>query len=198
MAEHQVDAIAPAKTVSHALYPVPQGRKKQLMLTTLEQTATGRVLVFCRTKHRARGLARDLRRADDIDGLVRRQAGILDALWPLLSPGGRLLYVTCSLLPVENAQQIDGFAHYQPAVAIHGLYAHVVWVREDIEGAAKGNNRISYSRCRLDTGVCTSPVGVSPEGAAYSRLAPDVAVDDDREHVIGDAEIGRASCRERV
>jgi len=56
----QVDAIAPAKTVSHALYPVAQGRKKQLLLATLEQTATGRVLVFCRTKHRARGLARDL------------------------------------------------------------------------------------------------------------------------------------------
>lgn len=50
-----------------------------------------------------------LRRADDIDALVRRQAGILDALWPLLAPGGRLLYVTCSLLPVENAQQIDAF-----------------------------------------------------------------------------------------
>jgi len=56
----QVDAIAPAKTVSHTLYPVAQGRKKQLLLATLEQTATGRVLVFCRTKHRARGLARDL------------------------------------------------------------------------------------------------------------------------------------------
>ncbi len=50
-----------------------------------------------------------LRRADDIDALVGRQAAILDALWPLLAPGGRLLYVTCSLLPVENAQQIDAF-----------------------------------------------------------------------------------------
>ena len=50
----------------------------------------------------------------DIDALVQRQAAILDALWPLLVPGGRLLYVTCSLLPVENEQQIDGF------VARHG------------------------------------------------------------------------------
>jgi len=56
----QVDAIAPAKTVSHALYPVSNGRKKDLLLTTLEQTATGRVLVFCRTKRRARALATDL------------------------------------------------------------------------------------------------------------------------------------------
>jgi ATP-dependent RNA helicase RhlE len=53
----QVDTIAPAKTVSHALYPVSQSRKKQLLLATLEQTATGRVLVFVRTKHRARSLA---------------------------------------------------------------------------------------------------------------------------------------------
>jgi ATP-dependent RNA helicase RhlE len=56
----QVDAIAPAKTVSHALYPVASGRKKNLLLTTLEQTATGRVLIFCRTKRRARSLATDL------------------------------------------------------------------------------------------------------------------------------------------
>ena len=56
----QVDVIAPAKTVSHALYPVSQGLKKKLLLATLEQTATGRVLIFTRTKHRASNLARDL------------------------------------------------------------------------------------------------------------------------------------------
>jgi ATP-dependent RNA helicase RhlE len=56
----QIGVIAPAKTVSHALYPVSQGLKKQLLLATLEQTATGRVLIFTRTKHRARNLARDL------------------------------------------------------------------------------------------------------------------------------------------
>jgi ATP-dependent RNA helicase RhlE len=56
----QVGVIAPAKTVSHALYPVSQGLKRKLLLTTLEQTATGRVLIFTRTKYRARNLARDL------------------------------------------------------------------------------------------------------------------------------------------
>lgn len=50
-----------------------------------------------------------LRRATDIDALADRQAALLDALWPLLSPGGRLLYVTCSLLPTENEQQIAAF-----------------------------------------------------------------------------------------
>ncbi|MGB5465509.1 MAG: 16S rRNA (cytosine(967)-C(5))-methyltransferase RsmB [Sedimenticolaceae bacterium] len=50
-----------------------------------------------------------LRRELDIVGLVERQAAILAALWPLLLPGGRLLYVTCSLLPLENVQQLDAF-----------------------------------------------------------------------------------------
>jgi len=56
----QIGMIAPAKTVSHALYPVSNGLKKKLLLTTLEETATGRVLIFTRTKRRARYLARDL------------------------------------------------------------------------------------------------------------------------------------------
>jgi ATP-dependent RNA helicase RhlE len=56
----QIGTIAPAKTVSHALYPVPNNLKKELLLDLLSQTDTGRVLVFTRTKYRARNLARDL------------------------------------------------------------------------------------------------------------------------------------------
>jgi ATP-dependent RNA helicase RhlE len=56
----QVDPIAPAKTVSHALYPVPEALKKGLLLALLEQTPTGRTLVFTRTKHRTKRLALDL------------------------------------------------------------------------------------------------------------------------------------------
>ncbi|MCB0167332.1 MAG: DEAD/DEAH box helicase, partial [Anaerolineae bacterium] len=56
----QVGDIAPAQTVSHALYPVPDKLKKNLLLAMLQQTATGRVLIFTRTKYRARNLARDL------------------------------------------------------------------------------------------------------------------------------------------
>ncbi len=56
----QIGEIAPAKTVSHAIYPVPDKLKKSLLLAMLEQTATGRVLIFTRTKYRARNLARDL------------------------------------------------------------------------------------------------------------------------------------------
>ncbi|MCB0113398.1 MAG: DEAD/DEAH box helicase, partial [Caldilineaceae bacterium] len=56
----QIGMIAPAKTVSHALYPVEQAAKKRLLLAMLDQTPTGRVLVFTRTKYRARSLAEDL------------------------------------------------------------------------------------------------------------------------------------------
>ena len=56
----QIGMIAPAKTVSHALYPVTNKMRKGLLLSMLRQTATGRVLIFTRTKHRARSLARDL------------------------------------------------------------------------------------------------------------------------------------------
>ena len=43
-----------------------------------------------------------LRRASDIEELSALQERILGALWPLLAPGGRLLYVTCSVLAAEN------------------------------------------------------------------------------------------------
>jgi ATP-dependent RNA helicase RhlE len=60
----QVDIIAPAKTVSHALYPVPENLKTKLLLAMLKQFDTRRVLVFTRTKRRARNLALDLERAN--------------------------------------------------------------------------------------------------------------------------------------
>jgi ATP-dependent RNA helicase RhlE len=56
----QIGHIAPAETVSHALYPVTSNLKKPLLMAMLERKATGRVLIFTRTKRRARFLARDL------------------------------------------------------------------------------------------------------------------------------------------
>jgi len=56
----QIEANAPAPTVSHALYPVPEGLKRKLLLALLQQTPTGKVVIFTRTKHRAKTLAREL------------------------------------------------------------------------------------------------------------------------------------------
>ncbi len=54
-----------------------------------------------------------LRRASDIAPLVTLQGKILHALWPLLKPGGMLLYVTCSVLPQENVCQLQRFCAEQ-------------------------------------------------------------------------------------
>jgi 16S rRNA (cytosine967-C5)-methyltransferase len=50
-----------------------------------------------------------LRRAADIEELARLQTSMLEALWPLLAPGGRLLYVTCSVLAAENDVVVGRF-----------------------------------------------------------------------------------------
>lgn len=62
-----------------------------------------------------------LRRADDIDVLAGRQARILDRLWPLLKPGGKLLYATCSVLPRENRQQVEAFLQRQSDAELEPL-----------------------------------------------------------------------------
>lgn len=51
-----------------------------------------------------------LRQKDQLRRLEQLQAGLLKGLWPTLAPGGRLLYVTCSLLQRENDDQIEKFA----------------------------------------------------------------------------------------
>ena len=50
-----------------------------------------------------------LRCDQDIAPLTRVQAKMLDSLWDLLDPGGRLLYLTCSVLPEENELQVTEF-----------------------------------------------------------------------------------------
>ncbi|MCX8016884.1 MAG: 16S rRNA (cytosine(967)-C(5))-methyltransferase RsmB [Rhodocyclaceae bacterium] len=50
-----------------------------------------------------------LRRPEDVAAFARLQAAILDALWPLLQPGGKMLYATCSVFPEENDAQVSAF-----------------------------------------------------------------------------------------
>jgi len=50
-----------------------------------------------------------LRKGNDIEQLQQLQQQILKNIWPLLKPGGTLLYATCSILPQENDQQITQF-----------------------------------------------------------------------------------------
>jgi 16S rRNA (cytosine967-C5)-methyltransferase len=50
-----------------------------------------------------------LRRPDDVARVVPLQQRLLRALWPLLAPGGRLVYATCTFLKRENDEQIAAF-----------------------------------------------------------------------------------------
>lgn len=54
---------------------------------------------------------KSLRRPEDIAALAAQQARLLRALWPLLAPGGILVYATCSILTAENAGQVAAFLH---------------------------------------------------------------------------------------
>ena len=56
-----------------------------------------------------------LRREADIAACAARQARILDVLWRLLTPGGKLLYATCSVFPEENDAVIEAFLERSPA-----------------------------------------------------------------------------------
>jgi 16S rRNA (cytosine967-C5)-methyltransferase len=53
-------------------------------------------------------------RASDVERFSREQARLADAAWPLLAPGGKLLYVTCSVFKAENEDGVAAFAARHP------------------------------------------------------------------------------------
>ncbi len=55
-----------------------------------------------------------LRRPTDLEPLAQRQRAMLERLWPLLAPGGRLLYATCSVLRIENQEVVREFLAVTP------------------------------------------------------------------------------------
>jgi len=55
-----------------------------------------------------------LRRSQDVPAFAARQAEILAALWQVLGPGGKLLYVTCSVFPQENEAVVGEFVARTP------------------------------------------------------------------------------------
>ena len=50
-----------------------------------------------------------LRRREDVAKFAKSQAQIMDALWRALTPGGKMLYCTCSVFSLENGRQVDAF-----------------------------------------------------------------------------------------
>lgn len=66
-----------------------------------------------------------LRRESDIAQLTLLQSNILLGLWPLLKPGGTLLYATCSILEDENSQVVRRFLEQQADAML--LDTRIAW-----------------------------------------------------------------------
>lgn len=60
-----------------------------------------------------------LRRPEDIAEMAEQQLHILKGLWPLLKPGGSLLYATCSIFEEENSGVVEKFLQSNPNAAHH-------------------------------------------------------------------------------
>jgi 16S rRNA (cytosine967-C5)-methyltransferase len=74
-----------------------------------------------------------LRRRTDVAEFVRTQAQLLDALWRVLAPGGKLLYATCSVFPEENGAQVREFLLRRPEAEMLPLPRFPGW-DDDAQG----------------------------------------------------------------
>ena len=80
-----------------------------------------------------------LRRPDDIAALAAIQAELLDALWPLLAPGGRLVYATCSVFRAEGQVQLDAFLQRQADAKSHDVPGFTGHLLPLADNAPQGN-----------------------------------------------------------
>lgn len=115
-----------------------------------------------------------LRRASDIPTLVGRQRALLRNCWDWLKVGGRLVYVTCSVLPEENSGVIDEFIAANPGVAV-GPLPDAVRDHPSLKASGAGWQRLTgaggdgfYYACLIKEGApMQRPVGppTGPENA---------------------------------
>jgi 16S rRNA (cytosine967-C5)-methyltransferase len=96
-----------------------------------------------------------LRRESDLDSLAVLQRQLLEALWPLLAPGGRLLYATCSVFAAENDQVTGQF------LADHD---------DAIEDDVLPNNNIRDLMRRKACGYQILPGSADMDGFYYAAL----------------------------
>ena len=95
-----------------------------------------------------------LRREDDVAKLAALQRALLDALWPLLAPGGVLLYCTCSVLPEEGPMIVQAFADVHPDAIV-----------SDLSARANGDSVVVHG-----PGIQLLPTIDAHDGFFYARL----------------------------
>ena len=92
-----------------------------------------------------------LRRDTDVAALVATQRTLLDALWPLLAPGGRMVYCTCSVFKAEGQGQIDAFLSRHTDVSAGPSPGHLLPVPpaqgvDMADNAAREHDGFFYAR----------------------------------------------------
>ncbi len=80
-----------------------------------------------------------LRRESDIAQLAALQAQLLKALWPLLRPGGRLLYCTCSVFRAEGDGQVQTFLANNTDALLQPSPGHLIPGKGDTTEAVPDN-----------------------------------------------------------
>lgn len=80
-----------------------------------------------------------LRRETDVAQLAALQARLLAALWPLLRPGGRLLYCTCSVFRAEGDAQVQAFLAHNTDAQLLASPGHLIPGKPDKSGALRDN-----------------------------------------------------------
>ncbi|MFN4362270.1 MAG: 16S rRNA (cytosine(967)-C(5))-methyltransferase RsmB [Hylemonella sp.] len=83
-----------------------------------------------------------LRRETDIAALAAQQARLLQTLWPLLAPGGRLVYCTCSVFRAEGEEQVQAFLAHNKAARLLTAPGHL-WPLATPQGEPVTDNRSS-------------------------------------------------------
>ena len=80
-----------------------------------------------------------LRRESEIAQLATLQAALLKALWPLVRPGGRLLYSTCSVFRAEGDAQVQTFLAHNTDAQLLPSPGHLIPGNADKGGAVPDN-----------------------------------------------------------
>lgn len=144
----QIGMSAPAATVAHALFPVTGELKKPLLYALLEQTATGRVLIFTRTKYKAKNIAGQLkkrkyraaalqgdmsqnRRQDSINGFRRGKYDVLVAT-DIAARGIDVSEIT-HVINFDMPDTVDAYTHRigRTGRALKSGEAYTLAVKED-------------------------------------------------------------------
>lgn len=106
-----------------------------------------------------------LRREGDVDRLAAQQQRLLDALWPLLKPGGRLVYCTCSVFKAEGEDRIAAFVAHNTTALLRPGPGHLVPGKSGPAGGVPDNRTSDHDGfyyAVLQKGALEAPHRLAP------------------------------------